>query len=147
MFVSLANNFIRLSFLKCLYISQVMTLKMVLDTSLLSNIRYVSRVKWSNPGKGVAPFPTPWCSSYWKGSLLVALDYGCQLYLLYIYIYIYTVHMWVIQKFQTSPPPKKTNTLIEPATSRWLSFRRLYLVHFSWMVYEVEISGCTTAVL
>ena len=32
--------------------------KMVLDTSLtLSNIRYVSRVKWSNPGKGVAPYP------------------------------------------------------------------------------------------
>ena len=23
----------------------------------LSNIRYVSRVKWSNPGKGVVPFP------------------------------------------------------------------------------------------
>ena len=45
----------------------------------LSNIRYVSRVKWSNPGKGVAPSPTPRCSSYWKGSLLVALDYGCQL--------------------------------------------------------------------
>ena len=48
----------------------------------LSNIRYVSRVKWSNPGKGVAPSPTPRCSSYWKGSLLVALDYGRQLYLL-----------------------------------------------------------------
>ncbi len=25
----------------------------------LSNIRYASRVKWSNPGKGVAPSPTP----------------------------------------------------------------------------------------
>ena len=46
----------------------------------LSNIRYVSRVKWSNPGKGVAPSPTPWCSSYWKGSLLVTLDYGRQLF-------------------------------------------------------------------
>ena len=23
-------------------------------------IRYGSRVKWSNPGKGVAPSPTPW---------------------------------------------------------------------------------------
>ena len=34
----------------------------------LSNIRYVSRVKWSNPGKGVAPSPTPRCSSYWKGA-------------------------------------------------------------------------------
>ncbi len=58
------------------------TLKMVLDTSLLniSNIRYVSRVKWSNPGKAVVPSPTPQCSSYWKGSLLVTLDYGHQLF-------------------------------------------------------------------
>ena len=30
----------------------------------LSNIRYVSRVKWSNPEKEVAPSPTSWCSSY-----------------------------------------------------------------------------------
>ena len=47
----------------------------------LSIIRYGSRVKWSNPAKGVAPFPTPWCSSYRKGSLRVTLDYGRQLYL------------------------------------------------------------------
>ena len=40
------------------------TQKIVLDTSLLNTIRYVSRLKWSNPGKGVAPSPTPWCSSY-----------------------------------------------------------------------------------
>ena len=64
------------------------TLKMVLDTSLtLSNIRYVSRVKWNNPGKGVAPFHTPRCSSYRKGSLRVALDYGRQLY---FFTYCYT---------------------------------------------------------
>ena len=44
----------------------------------LSIIRYASRVKWSNPGKGVAFSPTPRCSSYRKGSLLVALDYGHQ---------------------------------------------------------------------
>ena len=31
-------------------------------------------VKWSNPGKGVAPSPTSRCSSYWKRSFLVALD-------------------------------------------------------------------------
>ena len=60
----------------------------------LSIIRYGSRVKWSNPAKGVAPSPTPCCSSYWKGSLRVTLDYGRQLYfyfiiLIYIYIYIY----------------------------------------------------------
>ena len=30
----------------------------------LSDIRYVSRVKWSNPAKGVAPSLTPRCCSY-----------------------------------------------------------------------------------
>ena len=39
------------------------TLKMVLDNSLLNTWR-VLRVKWSNPEKGVAPSPTPRCSSH-----------------------------------------------------------------------------------
>ena len=47
-------------------------------------IRYASRVKWSNPGKGVARSSTSRCSSYWKGSLRVALDYNRQLYLLFV---------------------------------------------------------------
>ena len=34
-------------------------------------IRYESRANWSNPGKGVAPFTTPRCGSFWKGSLWV----------------------------------------------------------------------------
>ena len=46
----------------------------------LSTIRLGSRVKWSNPGNGVVPTPTPWCCSYWKGSLRVTLDYGRQLF-------------------------------------------------------------------
>ena len=66
-----------------------------------SIIRYVSRVRWSNPVKGVAPSPTPQGNSYWKESLLVTLDYGRKLYFyllfpktlahvfIYIYIYIY----------------------------------------------------------
>ena len=78
------------------------TLKMVLDTSFLtlSDIRYVSRVKWSNPGEGVAPSPTPRCNSYWKGSLLVTLDncrqqlfncYLTQIFLFNIYEKYWTV--------------------------------------------------------
>ena len=42
------------------------TLKMVLDASLLNTQQYMvlSRVKWSTPGKGVVPSPTPWyCSN------------------------------------------------------------------------------------
>ena len=50
---------------------------------ILSIIGYVSRVKWSNPGKRLAPYPTPRCSSYWKGSRRVALNYSCQLYFTY----------------------------------------------------------------
>ena len=34
----------------------------------------IIRVKWSNPGNGVAPLPTPRCSNYWKGSLWATLD-------------------------------------------------------------------------
>ena len=68
----------------------------------LSIIRYASRVKWSNPGKGVAPSPKPWCSSYRKGSLRVTLDYGRQLYLL-IYIYIWKmIRKTVLQRYFSS---------------------------------------------
>ena len=44
----------------------------------ISIIRYLSRVKWNNPGKWVVPSPTPWCSSYRKGSFLVTLDNSRQ---------------------------------------------------------------------
>ena len=39
--------------------------KMVLDATLFNTQHYkVSRVKWSNPGNGVAPSPTSWYGSY-----------------------------------------------------------------------------------
>ena len=43
------------------------TQKMVLDSALLNTQNYKVRikvVKWSNPGKGVAPSPTLRCCSY-----------------------------------------------------------------------------------
>ena len=40
----------------------------------LSTIMYISRVKWGNLGKGVAPSCTPRYSSYRKGNLQVALN-------------------------------------------------------------------------
>ena len=45
---------------------------LIITCLTLGNIRYVSRVKWSNPGKWVTPSSTPRCRSYWKGSLWVA---------------------------------------------------------------------------
>ena len=38
--------------------------KMVLDAALLNTQHYKVRVKWRNPGNGVALSPIPWCSSY-----------------------------------------------------------------------------------
>ena len=60
------------------------TQKMVLDASLLNTQHYKVRIKGKVElsREGVAPSPTPWCSSYRKGSLQVTLDYGRQLYLL-----------------------------------------------------------------
>ena len=60
------------------------TLKMVLDTSLLNTQQYKvcikSKVEQSRERSSALPCPTLRCSSYWKGSLLVALDYGRQLF-------------------------------------------------------------------
>ena len=57
------------------------TQKMVLDASLLNTQHYKVRIKGKveQSWEGVAPSPTPWCSSYRKGSLRVTLDYGRQL--------------------------------------------------------------------
>ena len=62
------------------------TQKMVLDASLLNTQHYKVRIKGKveQSREGVAPSPTPRCSSYRKGSLQVTLDYGRQLYLLMV---------------------------------------------------------------
>ena len=54
------------------------TQKMVLDASLLNTQHY--KLQWMNPRNGEMPFPTPWLSSYGKGTLQVTIDYGHQLY-------------------------------------------------------------------
>ena len=50
------------------------TKKMMPPCLTLSILRYGSRVKRSNPEKGVASSPTPWSSSYRKGNLRVTVD-------------------------------------------------------------------------
>ena len=57
--------------------------KMVLDSSLLNTQHYKGRIKGKEeqPGKEVAPFPTPRYRSFWKGSLRVAFDYSRQYFL------------------------------------------------------------------
>ena len=58
------------------------TLKMVLDTSLLNTQQYKVRIKGkveqSRERSSTLPY-TYTSRSYWKGSLLVVIDNGCQL--------------------------------------------------------------------
>ena len=63
------------------------TQKMVLDASLLNTQHYKVRIngKVEQSWERSSVPPTPWCSSYRKGSLRVTLDYGRQLYLLSSY--------------------------------------------------------------
>ena len=58
------------------------TFKMVLDTALLNTQQYKVRIKGKveQARERSSALPTPRCSSYWKGSFLIALDYIRQLY-------------------------------------------------------------------
>ena len=91
----------------------------------LSSIRYVSRVKWSNLEKGVAPFPTTWCSSYGKGSFRVAIDYGRQLYLLTMSISHIRISGYV------TTVVSETSLLLLHAAVR-------YKAHLNWTLYTTE---------
>ena len=85
------------------------TQKMVLDASLLNTQHYKVRIKGKveQSREGVAPSPTPWCSSYRKGSLRVTLDYGRPLYFFinslqrdYIFIYQNTLDWTPLCKYK-----------------------------------------------
>ena len=76
------------------------TQKMVLDASLLNTQHYKVRIKGKvgQSREGVAPSPTPWCSSYRKGSLRVTLDYGRQLIKCILIVYTHThtnIHTYI----------------------------------------------------
>ena len=66
------------------------TLKMVLDSYLLNTEDYKVRIKlkWSNPGKGVAPSHTPRCSSYWKWIFWSPLTTVANFLLMYVFVCI-----------------------------------------------------------
>ena len=61
---------------------------MELDSSLFNTLHNKVRIKgkWSNLEKREEASFTGRCSSYWKGSLLVMLDYSRLTYLLVKYI-------------------------------------------------------------
>ena len=111
-----------------------------------SIIRYGSRVKWSNPGKGVVPFLTLRCCSYWKGSPRVILD--CSLELTFIFvleencqmsIYSYcTYFCGIFLKLFTYP--KKRNTV----GCTFLLYNEIHSIHYCWSRLLRMIQKCTT---
>ena len=91
------------------------TQKMVLDASLLNTQHYKVQIKGKveQSWEGVAPSPTPWCSSYRKGSLQVTLDYGRQ----QLFIFTRAVTLTPIQVQETtlnlpSPAPDISLTIL-----------------------------------
>ena len=69
------------------------TQKMRLDASKFNTQHYKIRIKGKveQSKEGVAPSPTRWCSSYWKGNLRSPTKVANFTYLdIYIYTYIYT---------------------------------------------------------
>ena len=121
-----------------------------------SNKNYVSRVNWSNPGKGVAPSPTPRCSSYWKGSLLVTLDDGRHLHFYFTIICIY----WLNKKILTGsvsliktfflviflPEQRQVRLLVHDSIccTCWLFllfFSLFFFLHFLFLFLQFILSG------
>ena len=110
--------------------------KMALDAALLNTQHYKVRVKWSNPGNGVAPFHTPWCSSYWKVILRVTLDWSRQLYFLYTLLWVTLHHSPSTRTFLTLIPPSKLICYqikkLNQAKLYWQCY--IYRLHICWRV-------------
>ena len=70
-----------LSFWVWLILGLNIGLPIVWETRVQSQHYVWIKSKWSNSGKSVVPSPTPWCNSYWKGSLWVTLDHGRPTYI------------------------------------------------------------------
>ena len=99
-------------------------------------IRYRSRIKWSNPGKGVTLSPTFWCCSSWKGSLWIAFDYSCQLYFIHIYIYIYIYIHTLTQKVCSKSNETKSVFIKTEMNNEWnISF--LENTSLAFLFYQV----------
>ena len=116
----------------------------------LGIIRYASRVKWSNLGKGVAPFLTLWCSSYRKVSLWVTLDNSRQLYLYSIILFVSLGSGVVVRRGTRVPVRKAYNNHLD-ASLEWrvndvMSGRDIMRILGFWKRRRVEIRPSKQAI-
>ena len=122
--------------------------KMVLDASLLNTQHYKVRIKGKvkQSREGVAPSPTPWCSSYRKGSLRVTLDYGRPLYFIYIYIYFEIRSKIAMKRVFQNKEKRKTHSFYNPKVCHWrfasyLERHLKILWSRAWRQTTVEMTG------
>ena len=97
------------------------TQKMVLDAALLNTQHYKERIKGKveqSRERGSAPL-TSRCSSYRKGSLRVTLDYGRQLYLLYLYTILTKSAPPRILYFKSNGTNQKGNIILYHLERKW----------------------------
>ena len=100
------------------------TQKMLLDAALFNTQHYKVRIKdkveQSREWSSTLP-TTPRCSSYWKGSLRVTLEYGRQLYL---FRFIGNSSRWRSNLFTL-----RYNHFIEPT---------IYQLKYFWICHRVQ---------
>ena len=113
------------------------TQKMVLEASLLNTQHYKVRIKGKveQSREGVAPSPTHWCSSYRKGSLQVALDYGRHLYFLLIYNCVCRVHSSASICIFCAPIPVQL-------TSSTIYLHLLWYITYKYMCVLLRLTEC-----
>ena len=108
----------------------------------LSIIRYVSRVKWSNPWKRVTPSPTPWCSSYWKGSFCLPSTTVVKNLQLARYYLFYLCREQISSEF---PACVTEGWLLQTSLHNWTNVVRKICWHQLWgedsvkLAYKVEL--------
>ena len=92
------------------------TLKMVIDISLLNTHHYKIRIKSKveQSRERSSALRTLQCSSYWKGSLRVTLDYGLRLY--------------SCKVMQGGVGGRETYRQSGKGATRWLEYRTNYLI-------------------
>ena len=108
-------------------------------------IRYVLRVKWSHPGKRVAPSTTSRCSTYWKGAFGLPLTtvtnftFIDNMDLLFLFLFYFSAgNLAILNKsWRQHPTKQQLYGYLLPIT-KTIKIRQTRHVAYCW-IYRDEI--------
>ena len=111
-------------------------------------IRYGTRVKWSNPGNGVAPSPAPRCNGYCKGSLRLPLTKVANFTFTLIYAFLISCTIGMhgksgrngLSMFKIYEHRKVTIIYILYLGVNNIKKKCIYLFHFSSVLFCFSVS-------